>query len=335
LQLLAWETTRACPFACPHCRASAVHQPESGELSTQEGFTLLADAAKVGPGIVILSGGEPLLRPDLEAIAREGTKLGHMMVISGNDGRLLTDERIHALKDAGVRRFSFSVHSPVPAEQDHFLARPGAFEDMRQAFLRLEQAEIPFQINTTVLPGNHRRLPEMLEAVKTLRAAAWHLFFVVKTGRAIDHPAETELSDADTETVLHWAAEVFDTPGVPPMKITCAPQHSRIFAQKGKKLPGHGRSCMAGDGFAFVSSFGQVKPCGYFDAIAGSIREQSFDHIYRDSVLFNRLRDLNQLTEQCGDCEFKRICGGCRARALAVSGNDMGGDPACNYRHSG
>ena len=332
LQLLAWETTRACPFSCPHCRASAVAQRESGELSTEEGKKLLADAAKVGPGIVILSGGEPLLREDLEELVKEGTRLGHTMVVSGNDGKLLPTKRILALKEAGVRRFSFSLHSPIPADHDRFLVRDGAFEDMRGAFGRIEAAGLTYQINTTVLPSNYKRLPEMLKLVQELKAAAWHLFFIVCTGRATENAAETFLDDAATEEALNWAADIWDTPGIPQMKITCAPQHTRIFIQKGKKIPGHGRSCMAGDGFAFVSSHGEVKPCGYFDSVAGSIRDKPFDEIYLQSPLFQRLRDLTQLQGNCGACEYKHVCGGCRARALSASGNDMSTDPACHHQ---
>jgi len=332
LHLLAWETTRACPFACPHCRASAVAQRESGELSTAEGIKLLTEAARVGPGIVIMSGGEPLLRTDLEELVQAGTKLGQTVVVAGNDGALFTTERIRSLQEAGVKRFSFSLHASQDERQDAFLGRPGAFAETREAFKRLLAAGMSFQINTTVLPSNHRDLPVMLEAVKAMGAAAWHLFFVVNTGRAAETRPSDTLDDEANERVLEWVADVYGQPGVPPMKVTCAPHHSRIFIQKGKKLPSHGRSCMAGDGFAFVSSFGEVKPCGYFDLVAGSVRERPFDEIYLHSELFRTLRDLERLEGTCGACEYRKVCGGCRARAFAGSGNFMGSDPSCRHR---
>ncbi|HQG27344.1 MAG TPA: radical SAM protein, partial [Candidatus Ozemobacteraceae bacterium] len=151
LQLLAWETTQACSLACPHCRASACPTRPEGELTTDEGKKLLRDAARVGPGIVILSGGEPLLRDDLEILAAAATSNGQTPVVSTNDGALLTAARIDSLKTAGVRRFSFSIHGPSADFHDPFVGRPGAFDQACGAFGRLREAGIEFQINTTVM----------------------------------------------------------------------------------------------------------------------------------------------------------------------------------------
>jgi radical SAM protein with 4Fe4S-binding SPASM domain len=331
LRLLAWETTRACRFACSHCRASACADREPDELTTDEGKALLASAATVGPGIVILSGGEPLLRPDLEELIEFGTRQTHTMVIACNDAEKLTDERIASLKAAGCKRFSFSLHSHQAGPQDSFLGKPGAFNDAILAFGRLMNAGIPFQINTTVLPANFLFLPDMLAFVESLKAVAWHLFFVVNTGRATESADNLHLDEITTEKVLQWVASVVAQPGRVPIKVTCAPQYSRILAQRGITLPQHGRSCMAGDGFAFVSRTGEVKPCGYFDRIAGSVRETPFAEIYADSPLFADLRNTELLDGNCGICKFRNICGGCRARAYSQAGNHLATDPTCSF----
>lgn len=330
LQLLAWETTQACTLACPHCRASACPERPAGELTTAEGKRLLVEAARVGPGIIILSGGEPLLRDDLEDLAAAGTEAGHTVVVATNDGLLLTRERIVSLQRAGVRRYSFSIHFPDAAEQDAFTARTGMMAAAREAFSRLREAGMGFQINTTVMRGNAGRLDEIRRLVVELGAAAWHLFFVVPTGRAAAPPRSAPLSAPEIEEILRWAAGIEERAGLP-MKVTCAPQYARIKAEMGLKNTQRGRSCMAGDGFAFVSSQGEVKPCGYFDLAVGNVRQKPFDEIYREAEVFRALRDPDRLEDGCGACAFRKVCGGCRARALAVNGSYLKDDPNCNY----
>ncbi|RCK80853.1 MAG: Radical SAM domain heme biosynthesis protein [Candidatus Ozemobacter sibiricus] len=333
LQLLAWETTQACTLACPHCRADACLERPAGELTTDEGRRLLREAARVGPGIIILSGGEPLLRDDLEDLAAAGTAAGHTVVVATNDGRLLTRERIASLREAGVRRYSFSVHFPDEEGQDAFTGRPGTLQATREAFARLRAAGIGFQINTTVMRGNAERLEEIRRLALDLGAAAWHLFFVVPTGRAAAPPRSAPLTDSEIEKVLRWAAGIEATAGLP-MKITCAPHYARIKAEMGLKNTQRGRGCMAGDGFAFVSSRGEVKPCGYFDLSVGNVRQTPFDVIYREAPVFRDLRQPDRLEGACGACAYRKVCGGCRARALAVSGRYLGDDPHCPRAHA-
>lgn len=330
LQLLAWETTQACSLACPHCRASACPIRPAGELTTDEGRKLLHEAARVGPGIVILSGGEPLLREDLEELAAAATENGQIPVVSTNDGAMLTAERIVSLKQAGVKRFSFSIHGPTPDIHDPFVGRPGAFAQACNAFERLKAEGVEFQINTTVMHANCEKLAEMHRYAVERGAAAWHLFFIVPMGRAAGPGSTSMLDDQGVERVLEWVARCADASPVP-IKVTCAPQYARVRARLGLKPVGHGRGCMAGDGFAFVSSRGDVKPCGYFEKTVGNVRERPFDELYREAPLFDDLRNLELLGGRCGRCPFKRLCGGCRARALAVEKDHLAADPTCTY----
>lgn len=333
LHLLAWETTQACSLACPHCRASACPARPAGELTTEEGKRLLREAARVGPGIVILSGGEPLLRDDLEILAAAATANGQTPVVSTNDGAMLTAARIDSLKTAGVKRFSFSIHGPNADFHDPFVGRTGAFAQACDAFERLAAAGVEFQINTTAMHANCEKLAEMHAFAVAHGAVAWHLFFIVPMGRATGDTGGAMLDDKGVERVLEWVATIADDSPIP-IKVTCAPQYARIRARLGLRQAGHGRGCMAGDGFAFVSARGDVKPCGYFERTAGNVRETAFDELYRTSSLFADLRDLDRLEGRCGGCPYKRLCGGCRARALAVEGNYMAGDPTCSFDHS-
>ncbi len=329
LRVMAWETTRACTLACPHCRAAAVDSRDSDELSTAEAFKMLEDAAKIGPAIVILSGGEPLLRDDLEEVAEYAVKLGHRPVVSCNDGELLTDARLESLKKAGICHFSFSMHSIDGKTHDEFVRKDGAFQYALDSFQKIKEMGMSFQINTTILPSNFDRLAEFKDWVISLGASAWHLFFIVPTGRASQSSGEIDLKAAEIEKVLRYVATESDDWEIP-VKVTCAPQYSRIRAEIGKTAGARGRSCMAGMGFAFVSYKGDVKPCGYFDLVVGNIREKSFDEIYQHSPELIEMRNPEKLTGSCGNCKFNVACGGCRARAYAVNGSFMAEDPNCD-----
>jgi radical SAM protein with 4Fe4S-binding SPASM domain len=330
LRVLAWETTRACTLACPHCRASAVDRRDPEELSTAEAIKMLESAAKTGPAIIILSGGEPLLRNDLEEIATAAVALGHRPVVSCNDGRLLTDSRLQSLAAAGIRHFSFSMHSEKEADHDHFVRVAGAYREAMQAFARIKAHGMSFQINTTVLPANSSRLAQLKDWVCSIGAAAWHLFFIVPMGRAAEAGAEVNLPQHEIDRVLRYvAAESDDWPV--PVKITCAPQYAQIRASMGKDPGSRGRSCMAGSGFVFVSWRGEVKPCGYFDLVVGNIREKPLDEIYLNSQELKEMRSPEKFSGICGQCRFNRLCGGCRARAYAVNGSYLASDPNCNY----
>ncbi len=330
LRVLAWESTRACTLACPHCRAAAVDLRDPDELDTQEAFAMLEAAAKIGPALIILSGGEPLLRDDLEEIAAKAVLLGHRPVVSCNDGSLLTETRVASLAKAGIRHFSFSMHSSVREDHDHFVRVPGAYDHALAAFARIRAQGLSFQINTTILPSNYNRLSGLKDWVLSLNAASWHLFFIVPTGRASSNSSEIVLSQQQIDEVLRYVASESDDWGIP-VKVTCAPQYARIRMEMGKDPGSRGRSCMAGSGFAFVSYRGEVKPCGYFDLVVGNIREKPLDQIYIESHQLKDMRTPEKLEGVCRRCRFNTVCGGCRARAYAVNGSYLAEDPNCDF----
>ena len=330
LRVLAWETTKACPLACPHCRASAVEHRDSNELSTEEGYKMLESAAEVGKSIIILSGGEPLLREDLELLAAKAVELGHRPVVSCNDGSLLTESRIKSLAKAGIKHFSFSMHSELEEDHDKFVRKIGAYKNALQAFERIKANNLSFQINTTVLPGNFQRLDKIMDWVISVGASAWHLFFIVPTGRASEGSSEVRLTNEQTNWVLEKISDLADKNKIS-IKVTCAPQYAQLRASKGLPSGSHGRSCMAGNGYIFVSWQGEVKPCGYFDLVVGNVREEPLAKIYRENQILKDMREQTKLNGTCGVCKFKTICGGCRARAFAVNNDYMSTDPNCKF----
>ncbi len=339
LRLLAWEVTRRCNLACLHCRAAAGSGPYPGELTTAEGLALLDDLAALGQVVVILTGGEPLLREDIYELTAYGAKLGHRMVMAVN-GTLLTPETAVRLKEAGIQRLSISLDGAAAASHDALRAVPGAFEGALSGIAACRQTGLPFQINTTLIRANLAELPAIHELALELQAAAHHVFVLVPTGRG-EEIRDQLLSPAQYEATLRWLLDR-QREGRLHLKPTCAPQYYRLWreeaAARGEKISPatHGleamtRGCLGGQGFAFVSYRGEVQPCGYLELVAGNIRETAFPEIWANSELFRQLRAVDAYHGKCHACQYRQVCGGCRARAYALTGDALGEDPLCPY----
>ena len=340
LRLLAWETTRRCNLACRHCRAAAGSGPYPGELTTDEGIRLLDDLAAMGQIVVILTGGEPLWREDIYDLAAYGAGRGHRMVMAVN-GTLVTPAVAARLKDAGIQRVSISIDGASAASHDRLRAVNGAYVGALAGIAACKAAGLPFQINTTVTRANRGELPAIHELAINLGAAAHHVFVLVPTGRGKEIPEEL-VSPEEYEETLRWLLER-QRAGQLFIKPTCAPQYYRLWRQdaaaRGEKINAatHGmeamtKGCLGGQGFAFVSYQGEVQPCGYLELVAGNLRETRFPEIWADSGLFRQLRRVDDYRGKCHVCQYRQVCGGCRARAFAMTGDVMGEDPICPYK---
>jgi heme b synthase len=343
LRLLAWETTRRCNLACRHCRAAAGSGPYPGELTTDEGLALLNDLAGMGQPVVILTGGEPLLREDIYDLAAHGTDKGLRMVMAVN-GTLLTPQIAARLKTAGIQRLSISLDGATAASHDRLRAVPGAYEGALAGVTACREAGLPFQINTTVTRANRDELPAIHALALRLGAAAHHVFVLVPTGRGEELVSEL-LNRAEYEETLRWLLER-QKEGRLFLKPTCAPQFYRLWHQdaaaRGEKITpaSHGleavtKGCLGGQGFAFVSYRGEVQPCGYLELLAGNIRERRFSEIYDNSKVFQQLRRVDDYRGKCHSCQYRKVCGGCRARAYALTGDVLAEDPICPYEPQG
>jgi heme b synthase len=345
-RVVAWEVTRSCNLACAHCRAAAGSGPYEGELSTDECLALVAQIAAAGRPILILTGGEPLLRPDIFTIAQAATDAGLRTVMAPN-GTLVTAASAGRMKAAGIARISVSIDFPDPVAHDRFRGCPGAFDSALRGIRAAQDAGIEIQINSTITRLNVELLPRLLALAEELGAVSFHPFLLVPTGRGREL-AEQELDPDDYERTLNWLYDAQQTSGLF-FKPTDVPHYWRVMRQRaraeGRKLEVHrhshggmdtlSRGCLAGVGFCFVSHVGDVQPCGYFDKLAGNVREQPFADIWRGSPLFAELRDLDALKGKCGACEYKRVCGGCRARAYERTGDYLAEEPYCSYQPRG
>ena len=339
-RILAWELTRRCNLTCIPCRAAASQSSPEGELSLSEYKALLDNVASFSKPIIILTGGEPLLRPDLYEIAAYGTSLGLTMAVSTN-GTLLTDAVAKKLYAAGVRRCSISLDGSNAQVHDDFRRQPGAFAASIQGIKILQANGIGVQVNTSLTQRNRFDLDHIFKLVKSLGVAAWHLFMLVPTGRGSELADRELITTEGYEAILNYLYEKNRDEDFE-IKPTCAPQYYRILRQRAQAegievtpekfgINARTRGCLAGMGFGFVSYQGDVFPCGYYPIKAGNVREQSFRDIWENSPLFLKLRNFKLYQGSCGHCRFIGVCGGCRARALAVTGNDLAQEPYCAY----
>ena len=339
LRMVAWEVTRSCNLACVHCRASAERGPYPGELSTEECFRVIDEISSFSKPVIILTGGEPLLRSDIFDLARYGTKSGLRMVMATN-GTLITDKTIEEMKASGIQRVSISLDGPDAETHDAFRKVNGSFEGSLRGIEMLKKGGIEFQINTTVTQVNLHMVPDILRLAVHVGAVAHHIFLLVPTGRGKELQ-DQEISGLDYEKTLHWFYEQRDE--VPlQLKATCAPHYYRILRQRAKKegkkitpkeygLDAMTRGCLGGISFCFISHVGQVQPCGYLELDCGNVKETPFRKIWADSKAFQNLRNTDGYAGKCGRCEFRKVCGGCRARAYETSGDYMAEEPYCIY----
>jgi AdoMet-dependent heme synthase len=326
LRLLFWESTARCNLACAHCRRTETAGRD--ELSTAEVRAVLESAATLGRPIVVLSGGEPLMRDDWEELARCAAGLNLPVALATN-GTLIDEAVSRRIAAAGFARVSVSLDGPDAATHDAFRGQAGAFARALDGIAALRRAGVAVQINATVARHNAERLDEMYELAKSLGASALHLFLLVPVGCGVQLAETHQLPPAQYERVLNWLADRQAGGGLE-LKATCAPHYHRVASRRGLSV--RGRGCLCGISVAFVGCRGGVFPCGYLPVSCGSVRQSSLAEIWRTSQVFAKLRDDGLLGGKCGACDYRSVCGGCRARAYAATGDYLAEEPQCAYR---
>ena len=319
--------------------AEAHLEPYEGELSNAEAKALIDTFPEVGTPIIIFTGGDPMMRPDVYELMRYATDKGLRCVMSPN-GTLITPETAVLIREAGVKRCSISIDGPDAASHDDFRGVPGAFDASMRGIRHLKEAGLEFQINTTVTRANLGSFRQIFDLCERLGAAAWHIFLLVPTGRAAKLGAEV-ITAGEYEDVLNWFYDFRKTTKMH-LKATCAPHYYRIMRQRAREegvpvtpenfgLDAMTRGCLGGTGFCFISHVGQVQPCGYLELDCGNVRDTPFPEIWRSSRQFRQFRSQKEYEGKCGVCEYHRVCGGCRARAHSMNDNYMAEEPLCTY----
>ncbi len=343
-RLISWNITLRCPLACAHCYVDAGGREADGVLSTKEAFGVIDQVCETGRPIIVLSGGEPLLREDIYEIARYGTEQGLRMVM-GSSGYLIDGKTAARLREAGIRAVAISLDSANPAVHDSFRGMPGVWEKAVSAIRNLQDEGIGVQINMSVMRPDVSEVAGVIDLGVSLGVKDFQVFFPVPTGRA---RGSDIMNPRVYEGLIRGVLERYrDAPLH--IRPTCAPQFRRIADELGIENPSWGRGCIAGITYCRIYANGDVTPCPYLPISAGNVREQSFAEIWHHSEVFSTLRDISRLTGKCGRCHYRSICGGCRARAYqggrtvstgwcdglalpaALHGELCGEDPWCPY----
>jgi radical SAM protein with 4Fe4S-binding SPASM domain len=335
--VVAWNITRRCNLACAHCYISAGSwHSAADELPTDECLRIVDEILAANPSpMLILSGGEPLVRNDLETIAAHASTGGATVVV-GTNGTGLTDERIASLKAAGVQGVAISIDSLNPVYHDRFRHGTGALADTLAAVDRLNAAELDFIVQTTVTRGNRDELPALAAWSSEHGAVSFNVYFLVETGRGEGmRGMAPEENDAVLAELLLLEAKYR---GRMMVRSKCQPQIMRHAWETAPDSPllNYETRCPCGVHYCRITPEGKVTPCPYMPAVAGDLREASFGEIWATAELFQRLRaPERELGGKCGDCEYGIVCGGCRARAYADTGDPLGADESCAYEPDG
>lgn len=324
--IVSWNTTNACNMYCDHCYRDAGVKAQE-ELNTAEAKTMLEQIARAGFKIMIFSGGEPLMRPDIVELVAHAKSLG-LRPVFGTNGTLLSVEMARKLKTAGAMGMGISLDSLDKQKHNEFRRYDKAWEQAVQGMKNCREVGLPFQIHTTVMDWNQSELEAITDFALDIGAVAHHIFFLVPTGRAVTIEEESLRAEA-YEDVLTRIMKKQQTVPIE-LKPTCAPQFTRIAKQLGMEIR-FSRGCLAGTSYCIISPKGQVQPCAYLNLPLGDVRETPFDQIWRNNPILKELRTLDY-KGGCGICGYKKICGGCRARAAYYNDGDyMAEEPWCLY----
>lgn len=329
--VVAWEVTRACAYRCLHCRADAQPRPAPGELDAAEGMRLVDDLARFGPVTLILTGGDPMLRPDLVEIARRAISRGLRVALTPSATGKVTAARLAALRAAGVEQLAISLDGAEAADHDAMRGVRGSFARSLRILERAREAGFTIQVNTTVTRHNVHRIPRMAANAVEAGAAMWSVFFLVPTGRG----QRADMLDAAGHELALRTLVAMRSQLPLRLKVTAAPAVRRVEVQMAEAglVPPAPAPLPVNDarGFMFISHDGEVCPSGFLPVSAGNVRSTSAVDLYREASLFRTLRDPGVLSGRCGVCRWRDVCGGSRARAFALTGDPYAEEPTCPH----
>jgi len=341
LKWLAWEITRRCNLDCVHCRSASSLASPAGVWDLDKAKIFLDDLAGFAAPVVVLTGGEPLLHKNVFDIAKYGTSKGLRMALATN-GTKVTAETCRNIKESGIQIAALSLDGAGAETHDAFRRQKGAFDAVMNAARLFREHDIPFIINSSFTKRNRADLEKTFVLAKSMGATAWYMFMIVPMGRAKEVLDEL-IGPEEYDKILRWhyEQELIETDIM--MRPTCAPHYYRLVRQWAKAdginfkrrnlswSTGGSKGCLAGQTIALVDAFGEVQPCSYFAESAGNCLEKPLSKLWYDAPLLLRMRDFDAYEGRCGACPYIKVCGGCRARAGVLLGNDMEEDPMCRY----
>ena len=338
--LVYWEMTQACALACRHCRAGAISTRRPDELTVAQSKRLLLQIAGFGNPLphLVLTGGDPLKRPDLYNLIDDARNLGLTVSITPSVTADLTFGVLARLKGHGIESLGLSLDGSSAARHESVRGVKGCFDWTMHAARDASNLQIPIQVNTLVSQETVDDLPAIYELLKSLGIVRWSLFFLIGVGRGrMLQPVSSERGEA----LMHW---IYDLSRTTPFSIstTEAPSYRRVALnrmradgmlsadiQRSSVYRGFG--IRDGHGVMFVSHNGTIYPAGFLPLAVGNVRLNHLVDIYRFSPIFRALRTPSRFKGRCGQCEYRALCGGSRARAFAATGDPLASDPLCPH----
>ena len=327
--LVSWNLTRACNLRCPHCYLDAGRRADD-ELSTFECLDVVDQLAELGTEMLILTGGEPLLRTDLVEVARHAAGRG-MIVTVGTNGLLLELDMAERLVEAGVSGVALSVDSTRPERHDEFRGVSGAFAKTVRAMHACRSVGLDFIVQASLGTWNRGELADLAAFARSEGARAFNAYFLVCTGRGEEL---TDITAAEHDSAIDWLVknQASATDGMM-VRAKCAPHAARVAVEQGVWLGGSA-GCIAGTSYLRIDPRGDVTPCPYMPEVIGNVRQDRLRDLWESAPVLGQLRH-RELEGRCGVCDHRSLCGGCRARALASQGNLLAADPWCSYENDG
>ncbi len=325
--LVFWELTQACDLVCKHCRASAKKYCDPQELSKHEGERLIDEIALWDGPMLIFTGGDPLKNQHFWYWLDYARVKGVKVSVTPSPTPLVTEEAVSRMKSLGVNRLGLSLDGAYPKTHDLFRGVSGSFDRLLDIVGYAQQVDLSLQINTTLTRHNIDELENMAIRVKRFKAKMWSLFFLVPVGRGEGIDLFTPQEHEEIFDRLYWIKEKYQLP----IKTTEAPHFRRYMMQKKRGEFVRGRGTGDGKGIVFVSRLGEIYPSGFLPLKTGNVKTDSLRDVYSNAPLFCSLRDPDHFKGKCGCCEFRKLCGGSRARAYAATGDPLESDPHCLY----
>ena len=272
------------------------------------------------------------MRRDVFDFISYGLSKDLIMSLSPSATALVRPETLRWLKEAGLSRLSFSLDGARPESHDTFRGVPGSFQHTRKCLTDAVEAGLSLHINTTVTRYSLPELPAMAEMLERSGVVVWDLFFLVPTGRALK---EDMISPQEHEEVFNWLYDLSQESSFN-VRTTLGQPYRRVLLQRQSAVaqaePPRVPTTNDGKGVCFISHVGTVQPSGFLPIAAGNVRTGNLVDIYRNAPIFRELRDPGLLKGKCGICPFNQVCGGCRARAYAMTGDYLESDPCCIFQ---
>jgi AdoMet-dependent heme synthase len=338
---ISWNLTKRCNLNCDHCYLDADFRGglRSDELDTQQCFKVIDEIAEVNSNaFLILTGGEPLLRPDIYEIIRYAADKKFMVVL-GTNGTLINRENAIKIKEAGAHGVGISIDSMDPVKHNKFRGVHQAWEHSMEAFKVMNEVGIDFLLQMSVSDMNYKEIPDVVAFAEEIGAVAFNLYFLVCTGRG---QGNTDISNAAYEEALKMLYEQqMKYKGRLMINSKCAPQYKRVVYENDPDsvyTRTYSGGCPAATHYSRISPEGNLTPCPFIEESVGNLKTNSFKDLWENAPLMKELRNRKNLEGKCGTCEFSAMCSGCRARAFAETGNYMATDPSCDYepgKHGG